>query len=207
MNKVELIGRLTKDVVLNKTNSGLSTCTITLAIDRPVKSGAEKQTDFPRVVIWGKQAENCAKYLAKGMLVAIVGRLQTGSFQNKDGVTVYTCDVNAEEVQFLEWKDKGNQQPNASMQGMPAAQGYAPVMPVAQAPVAGQPMMSQPAPPAVNQPMAGQPAMQPPQAPVANQPMMGQQQALTQPQMNGYPQQQTPPNGFTVTGNGEYDNF
>lgn len=113
MNSVNLIGRLTRDPEMRYTAATqMAVCQFTLAIDRPVKAGAEKQTDFPRVTVFGKQAENCEKYLAKGRLVAIEGRLQTGSYQNKDGATVYTTDVMANRVQFLEWKDKApsNQQ-------------------------------------------------------------------------------------------------
>ena len=107
MNSVFLIGRLTRDPEVRYTAaSQMAVATFTVAIDRPTRQGAEKQTDFPRVTVFGKQAENCEKYLAKGRLVAIEGRLQTGSYQNKDGATVYTTDVVANRVQFLEWGDK-----------------------------------------------------------------------------------------------------
>ena len=106
MNQVILIGRLTKDPEVRYTaGTQMAVATFTLAVDRPVKAGAEKQTDFPRITVFGKQAENCEKYLAKGRLVAIEGRLQTGSYQNKDGATVYTTDVVANRVQFLQWGD------------------------------------------------------------------------------------------------------
>ena len=84
----------------------MAVATFTLAVDRPRKAGAEKQTDFPRVTVFGKQAENCERFLQKGRLVGVQGRLQTGSYTNKDGATVYTTDVMAERVQFLEWGDK-----------------------------------------------------------------------------------------------------
>jgi single-strand DNA-binding protein len=107
MNSVVLIGRLTKDPEVRYTSSSqMAVATFTVAIDRPVRAGGDKQTDFPRVTVFGKQAENCEKYLAKGRLVGIQGRLQTGSYQNKDGVTVYTTDVVADRVEFLEWADK-----------------------------------------------------------------------------------------------------
>ena len=120
MNSVVLIGRLTKDPdVRYNPNTQLAVATFTVAIDRPVASGKEKQTDFPRVTVFGRQAENCEKFLAKGLLVGIQGRIQTGSYQ-KDGVTVYTTDVVADRVEFLEWKDK-----NKPAQE-PAQQSYAP---------------------------------------------------------------------------------
>ena len=101
MNSVILIGRLTRDPELRYTSgTQMAVATFTVAIDRPVRAGAEKQTDFPRVTVFGKQAENCEKYLAKGRLVGVQGRLQTGSYTNKDGVTVYTTDVVADRVEF-----------------------------------------------------------------------------------------------------------
>ena len=107
MNSVFLIGRLTRDPEVRYTAATqMAVATFTVAIDRPTRQGTEKQTDFPRVTVFGKQAENCEKYLAKGRLVAIEGRLQTGSYKNKDGATVFTTDVVANRVQFLEWGDK-----------------------------------------------------------------------------------------------------
>ena len=102
MNQVILIGRLTKDPEVRYTAATqTAVATFTLAVDRPVKSGEEKKADFPRITVFGKQAENCEKYLAKGRLVGIHGRIQTGSYTNKDGVTVYTTDVIADRVEFL----------------------------------------------------------------------------------------------------------
>ena len=115
MNNVVLIGRLTKDPEVRYTAAQMAVATFTLAIDRPVKAGGEKQTDFPRVTVFGKQAENCEKYLAKGRLCGVQGRLQTGSYQNKDGATVYTTDVVAGRVEFLEWGDRPQNQIQAEM--------------------------------------------------------------------------------------------
>ena len=107
MNSVVLIGRLTRDPEVRYTaRTQMAVASFTVAIDRPVRAGGEKQTDFPRVTVFGKQAENCEKYLAKGRLVGVQGRIQTGSYQNKDGVTVYTTDVVADRVEFLEWGDR-----------------------------------------------------------------------------------------------------
>ena len=113
MNSVFLIGRLTRDPEVRYiASSQTAVATFTVAVDRPVYQGEEKKADFLRITVFGKQAENCEKYLAKGRLVAIEGRLQTGSYQNKDGVTVYTTDVIANKVQFLQWGDQrqGEQQ-------------------------------------------------------------------------------------------------
>lgn len=105
MNNVILIGRLTKDPEVRYSND-MTIAVFTLAIDRPMGKGKEKQTDFPRITVFGKQAENCDKFLAKGRLVGVQGRLQTGSYKDKDGKTVYTTDVVADRVEFLEWGDK-----------------------------------------------------------------------------------------------------
>ena len=111
MNSVVLIGRLTRDPEVRYTaGTQTAVCTFTVAIDRPVRSGEEKKTDFPRVTVFGKQAENCERFLTKGRLVAVQGRLQTGSYTNKDGATVYTTDVVADRVEFLEWGDRGQGQ-------------------------------------------------------------------------------------------------
>lgn len=107
MNNVVLIGRITRDPELRYTaGTQMAVATMTVAIDRPVKAGGERQTDFPRVTVFGKQAENCEKYLTKGKLVGVQGRLQTGSYTDKDGKTVYTTDVIADRVEFLEWGEK-----------------------------------------------------------------------------------------------------
>lgn len=103
MNNVVLIGRLTRDPEVRYTtgDSQMAVATFTLAIDRPVRSGQERKTDFPRITVFGRQAENCERFLSKGRQVAVQGRIQTGSYTNKDGQTVYTTDVVANNVEFL----------------------------------------------------------------------------------------------------------
>ena len=114
MNSVVLIGRLTRDPEVRYTaGTQMAVASFTIAIDRPVRAGGEKQTDFPRITVFGKQAENCEKFLVKGRLVGVQGRIQTGSYKNRDGVTVYTTDVVADRVEFLEWGDR-NQSSAAS---------------------------------------------------------------------------------------------
>jgi len=111
MNSVVLIGRLTRDPEVRYTaGTQMAVCTFTLAIDRPVGQGQEKQTDFPRVTVFGKQAENCERFLTKGKLVGVSGSIQTGSYTNKDGQKVFTTDVVANRVEFLEWGEKGGNQ-------------------------------------------------------------------------------------------------
>ena len=107
MNSVVLIGRLTRDPETRYTSgSQMAVCSFTIAIDRVTRQGEEKKTDFPRITVFGKQAENCERFLKKGRLVGVQGRLQTGSYTNKDGATVYTTDVVADRVEFLEWGDR-----------------------------------------------------------------------------------------------------
>lgn len=109
INKVVLIGRLTKDPELRYTQSGIAVTRFTLAVDRGFKNqDGEKQADFIPITVWRGAAESCAKYLAKGRLVAVSGRIQTGSYE-KDGQRHYTTDVVADEVRFLEWGNKQEQ--------------------------------------------------------------------------------------------------
>ncbi|MGN0709836.1 MAG: single-stranded DNA-binding protein [Anaerovoracaceae bacterium] len=110
MNSVILIGRLTRDPQVRYTsNTQMAVATFNLAVDRPTRQGQEKQTDFPRITVFGRQAETCEKYLKKGRLVCVSGRLQTGSYKNQNGDTVYTTDVVANRVEFLEWGDRQGQ--------------------------------------------------------------------------------------------------
>lgn len=102
MNSVVLIGRLTRDPELSYTpNNQMAVTHFTLAVDRPRTQGRERQADFIRVTVFGKQAENVDRYLAKGRQVAVNGRIQTGSYKNREGQTVYTTDVIANNVEFL----------------------------------------------------------------------------------------------------------
>lgn len=107
MNSVILIGRLTKDPEMKYTSgSQMAVTTFTIAVDRITRPGEEKKADFPRIKVFGKQAENCERFLKKGRLVGVQGSIQTGSYTNKDGVDVYTTEVKADRVQFLEWGEK-----------------------------------------------------------------------------------------------------
>lgn len=102
MNSVILTGRLPRDPELSYTpNTQTAYCKFTLAVDR-MKDGA----DFIRIVVWGKQAENCNQYLSKGSMCGVDGRIETGSYKDRDGKTVYTTDVIAERVEFLDSKPK-----------------------------------------------------------------------------------------------------
>ena len=101
MNKVFLIGRLSRDPELRHTTSGTAVCQINVAISRPVTQGSEPQTDFINVVVWNKQAENVARYLSKGRQIAIEGRIQTRNYDNNEGKRTYVTEVIASNVEFL----------------------------------------------------------------------------------------------------------
>ena len=101
MNKVVLIGRLSRDPELRHTGNGTAVCQINVAISRPVSQGKEPETDFINVVVWNKQAENVARYLSKGRQVAIEGRIQTRSYDNNEGKRTYVTEVIANTVEFL----------------------------------------------------------------------------------------------------------
>ena len=115
MNKVILIGRLTRDPELRYTSSNVATCTFSLAVDRPfTNQSGEREADFINIVVWRKQAENCKNYLTKGSQVAIEGRIQTRNYDDKDGKKVYVTEVVADNVQFLGAKGTGNSQSSDS---------------------------------------------------------------------------------------------
>lgn len=109
VNSVTLIGRLTKDVELRQTSSGKSVASFTLAVDR-IPTLKEQSADFFTVTVWDKQAENMARYCHKGSLIAVQGRLHSGSYENKQGEKVYYVDVTASYVQFLDTKKDSQQQ-------------------------------------------------------------------------------------------------
>ena len=112
MNAVQLIGRLTKDPEIRYADDQMAVARFAVAIDRPPRNG-KKEADFPNVVVFGKQAENCGKYTAKGKLIGIEGRIQTGSYTNKNGDKVYTTDVIANRIEFIEWADKQEEKQNS----------------------------------------------------------------------------------------------
>lgn len=102
MNKITLIGNLTHDPEVRSTPNGVTVCTFTIAVNRRfAQQGGEKVTDFFRINAWRQLGENCARYLAKGRKVAVVGELQARTYEGKDGATRMSLDVSADEVEFL----------------------------------------------------------------------------------------------------------
>ena len=101
MNNVSLVGRLTRDPEIKTTNSGSSYARFSIAVDR---RGKDAGTDFINIVAFGKTSEFIERYFRKGQRIGINGRIQTGSYEGKDGKKVYTFDVIAENVEFVESK-------------------------------------------------------------------------------------------------------
>ena len=106
MNRVELIGRITKNPELRYTPNGIATTTITVAVDRLPDKDGNKKTDFINVVVWNKQAENVKKYVSKGCLVSVEGKIATRTFDSQNGQKKYVVEVVCERVQFLESRKK-----------------------------------------------------------------------------------------------------
>lgn len=104
MNSVQLIGRLTRDPEVRYTDGGASIARFSLAVDRRFKQENGADADFINIVSFGKTAEFIEKYFHKGMKIALNGRIQTGSYTDKDGKKVYTTDIVAENVEFCESK-------------------------------------------------------------------------------------------------------
>ena len=123
INRVVLVGRLTKDVELRYTPSGVPMARFTMAVNRPFSNQqGEKEADFIGCIAWRKQAENLANFMRKGSLIGIEGRIQTGSFEGQDGKRVYTSDVVADAVQFLEPRSNENAQNGGQQQQYNAPQ-------------------------------------------------------------------------------------
>lgn len=119
INRVVLTGRLTKDVEMKYTPNGIAIASFTIAVNRAFSNqNGEKEADFIQIKVWRKTAETCANFLRKGSLVGIDGRIETGSYEGQDGKRVYTTNVVADSVQFLEPRSD-----NAS-QGQQAGQQY-----------------------------------------------------------------------------------
>lgn len=109
LNRVVLVGRLTKDPELRYTPSGVAVATFTLAVNRTfTNQSGEREADFINCVTWRRQAENVANFLKKGSLAGVDGRLQTRNYENQQGQRVFVTEVQAESVQFLEPKSGGS---------------------------------------------------------------------------------------------------
>ena len=133
MNNVILIGRLTKDPELRYTQGGTAVARFALAVDKQLSKDKKQEfevkgqptADFINITVWGRMAENCANYLAKGRLTAVNGRIQTSTYKDDSGATRYYTDVVAREVEFLEWGDNPNQNQGFNQSNNSQGQGPA----------------------------------------------------------------------------------
>ena len=107
MNKVYMIGNLTRDPEMRSTQSGISVCNFSIAVNRRKDANGNQQTDFLNVVAWRQLGELCGKFLMKGKKVAVVGMLQTRSYQAQDGSKRTAYDIVADEVEFDYWEKSG----------------------------------------------------------------------------------------------------
>ncbi len=115
MNRVAIVGRLTRDPEIRyASDNQLAITRFTVAVDRTFKKEGQATADFLPVVVFGKSAENCHKYLGKGRLVAVAGRLQSRTWDDQEGKRRYSYDIIADEVNFL---DRGDQRPQPSADG------------------------------------------------------------------------------------------
>ena len=105
-----LTGRVTKDIELKVTPTGKSVCSFSLAVERKFVQNGEKVTDFINCQLWGKSAETLEKYVKKGMMIGVEGRIQTRKYTNQQGQTVYVTEVVADSFSFLEKKQSNDQQ-------------------------------------------------------------------------------------------------
>ena len=107
MNKLMIIGNLTRDPETRTTQSGVTVCSFTVAVNRRRREGQQDQADFFRVNAWRALGENCQKFLTKGKKVAVTGSVTVSTYQGKDGATHAGMDVTADDVEFLSPKEDG----------------------------------------------------------------------------------------------------
>ena len=121
MNKVYLIGNLTRDPELSETSSGIAFCRFALAVNRTyANSEGNREADYFNVIVWRTLAENCGKFLKKGSKVAVVGSLQNRSYEDKDGIKRNVTDIVASEVEFLTTNRGDEEVPAEVKPGKPA---------------------------------------------------------------------------------------
>ena len=119
MNKVYLIGNLTRDPELSTTTSGVSVCRLSIAVGRRFANAeGERETDFFNITAWRGTAENCAKFLKKGNKIAVYGSIQIRNYERADGTKGFAVDIIADEVEFLSSKNDGSSESSSSDGGM-----------------------------------------------------------------------------------------
>ena len=126
MNKTILIGRLTKNPEIRYTSNNVPCCIFTLAVSRDyTNQEGQREADFINIQVWKNQAENCSKYLTKGSLIGLLGRIQTRSYDNEKGEKRYVNEVVADNVQFLDTKKDGQATETESDTQVPQTDPYA----------------------------------------------------------------------------------
>ena len=124
MNNVALIGRLTRDPEVRMTTSNTAVGRYTLAVDRRFKKDGDQSADFIPCITFGKAAEFAEKYLSKGIKIAVTGRIQTGSYTNREGQKIYTTDIVVETQEFVESKNDSNRQAKPQEPPVQTADGF-----------------------------------------------------------------------------------
>jgi len=127
MNKLFIVGNLTRDPDLRVTQSGLDVCSFTVAVNRRRREGQQQEADFFRVTAWREMGKNCKQYLAKGRKVAVTGSVSVSTYQAQDGSTRAQLEVTADDVEFLTPKgETPAQQPNVpqAVTSRPPEGGY-----------------------------------------------------------------------------------
>ena len=120
INRVILVGRITKDPELRTTQSDLPVCSFTIAVNRQFKSkDGENEADFIQCVVWRKQAENLVKYIKKGNMIGVDGRVQTRTYDNSEGARQYVTEIVCDSIQFLETNKQDSQPSNNTQDTMP----------------------------------------------------------------------------------------
>ena len=114
MNVTVLIGRLTRDPIVRYKDE-VAIARFSIAVDRPKQNGKDATSDFPNIICFGKTAELVEKYITKGRLVGVTGRIQTGSYTDKDGKKVYTTEVVADRIEFLDKAEKKEEEPRSNI--------------------------------------------------------------------------------------------
>src|SRR5690625_3180573 len=121
LNRVVLVGRLTRDPDLRYTPNGVAVANFTLAVNRPfTNQQGNRDADFINCVVWRKPAENLANYMKKGNMVGVDGRLQSRTYEDQDGKTVFVVEVVADSIQFLESRKDNNQSQQQNQQSQQA---------------------------------------------------------------------------------------
>lgn len=130
MNKVILIGNLAKDPELKTTTTGISVCTLTLAVNRDyINEDGERECDFFPIKVWRERAENCVKYLSKGSKIAVAGQLQNRSYEDMDGIVRYITEIKADQIEFLSFKKQEDTEAAAAAPAKkitPDSEGFVP---------------------------------------------------------------------------------